>query len=155
MPGFCCGVQIDPVTAVGAIVLTNGAYGLDDLPSRMVGTVLEQEPPLAEEWLPTTSVPEDVKDITGLWYWGQAPTLLRVEGDGVQLGPVGAGGRTLAFRRLGPDTFLGTRGYHTGETLRVVRSAGGAPSHLEVATFVYTRTPYDPAAPIPGGHPGQ
>jgi hypothetical protein len=26
-------------------------------------------------------------------------------------------------------------------------------SHLECATFVYTRTPYDPQAPIPGGVP--
>jgi CubicO group peptidase (beta-lactamase class C family) len=154
MPGFCCGVQVDPASGVGAVVLTNGAYGLDDLAGRLVHTVLDQEPPLAPEWLPTTAVPDDVRDITGLWYWGQAPSLLRADADGIGLGPVGGTGRTLAFRRVGPDTFLGTRGYHTGETLRVVRNPDGAVSHLEVATFVYTRTPYDPAAPIPGGHPG-
>ena len=59
----------------------------------------------------------------------------------------------MAFRRVDGDTYLGTRGYLAGETLRVVRTEDGAVSHIEVATFVYTRTPYDPAAPIPGGHP--
>jgi CubicO group peptidase (beta-lactamase class C family) len=153
MPGFCCGVQVDPASGVGAVVLTNGAYGLDDLTSRLVHTVLDQEPPLAPEWLPTGSVVDDVRAVTGLWYWGQAPSLLRVHGDGIELCPVGGPGRTLVFRRVGTDTFVGTSGYHTGETLRVVRDADGAVSHLEVATFVYTRTPYDPAAPIPGGPP--
>ena len=62
-------------------------------------------------------------------------------------------GRAMAFRRVDGDTFVGTRGYLAGETLQVVRTGDGAVSHLEVATFVYTRTPYDPAAPSPGGHP--
>jgi D-alanyl-D-alanine carboxypeptidase len=44
--------------------------------------------------------------------------------------------------------------YHAGETLHVVRRDDGSVSHLECATFVYTRTPYDPQAPIPGGVPG-
>ena len=154
MPGFCCGVQVDPVSGVGAIVLTNGGYGLDDLASRLVHTVLDLEPPLAPEWLPTTSpVPDDVRDATGLWYWGQSPSLLAVQGDGVALSPVGGPGRRLTFRRVAVDTFLGTSGYHVGETLRVVRDGLGEVSHLEVATFVYTRTPYDPSAPIPGGAP--
>jgi D-alanyl-D-alanine carboxypeptidase len=34
-----------------------------------------------------------------------------------------------------------------------MRNGDGSISHLEVATFVYTKTPYDPAVPIPGGHP--
>jgi hypothetical protein len=48
---------------------------------------------------------------------------------------------------------LGVAGYHAGEELRLVRRADGSPSHLEVATFVLTRAPYDPHAPAPGGHP--
>ena len=38
-----------------------------------------------------------------------------------------------------------------GERLRIVRDVQGAVSHLEMATFVFTRTPYDPDAPVPGG----
>jgi len=33
----------------------------------------------------------------------------------------------------------------------VGRAADGTPQHLDLATFIFTRTPYDPAAPIPGG----
>jgi hypothetical protein len=155
MPGFCCGVQVDPDSQVGAVVLSNGAYGLDDLPTRAVHAVLDAEPPPAPEWVPSVDVADDLRDLVGLWYWGQAPTLLRVEGDGFALGPVSGPGRAMAFRRVDGDTFVGTRGYLAGERLDVVRRDGGAVSHLEVATFVYTRTPYDPGAPIPGGHPAR
>jgi hypothetical protein len=50
-------------------------------------------------------------------------------------------------------TLLGVLGYHRGERLDVVRRPDGSVSHLECATFVYTRTPYDPEVEIPGGHP--
>ena len=154
MPGFVCGAWVDPASRVGAVVLTNGGYGLDDLASRTVHAVLDAEPPLAPEWLPAVEVPADLKELVGLWYWGQAPSLLRVEGDGFVLTPVDAPGRTLRFARGEGDTFVGTGGYLEAETLRVVRREDGAVSHLECATFVYTRTPYDPGAPIPGGVPG-
>ena len=54
--------------------------------------------------------------------------------------------------RLDDDAFVGTQGYLEAETLRVVRRQDGTVSHLECATFVYTRTPYDPDVDIPGGH---
>ncbi|HEX4976894.1 MAG TPA: serine hydrolase domain-containing protein [Nocardioides sp.] len=154
MPGFVCGVWVDPASLVGAVVLTNGGYGLADLASRTVHTVLDAEPPLAPEWQPASEVPADLVELVGLWYWGHAPSLLRVEGDGFVLTPVDSPGRTLRFVRGEGDTFVGTRGYLEAETLRVVRRADGVVSHLECATFVYTRTPYDPEAPIPGGVPG-
>jgi hypothetical protein len=40
---------------------------------------------------------------------------------------------------------VGLDGYFAGETLRL------DPVALNLATFVFTRTPYDPAAPVPGG----
>jgi CubicO group peptidase (beta-lactamase class C family) len=154
MPGFVCGVWVDPASRVGAVVLANAGYGLDDLSVRLVHEVLDAEPPLAPEWLPPAAVAADLRELVGLWYWGQAPSLLRVDGDGFCLTPVEAPGRTLRFARADEAGFVGTSGYLEGETLRVVRREDGAVSHLECATFVYTRTPYDPAAPIPGGVPG-
>lgn len=153
MPGFCCGVLIDPDSLVGAVVLTNGGYGLDDLTGRLVHTVLDAEPPQAPEWVPPASVADDLRGLVGLWYWGQAPSLLRVDGDGLAFAPVAGPGRSMRFRRVDGDHFVGTSGYLEGESLRVVRRDDGSASHIEVATFVYTRTPYDPGAPIPGGHP--
>jgi hypothetical protein len=37
----------------------------------------------------------------------------------------------------------------------VVRNEDGSVNHLTCATFVYTRSPYDQAAPIPGGPPAR
>jgi hypothetical protein len=34
-----------------------------------------------------------------------------------------------------------------------VRRRDGSVSHLDVGTFIFTRQPYDPDAPIPGGVP--
>ena len=47
------------------------------------------------------------------------------------------------------DRIVGIEGYHRGETLHVVRRADGSVSHLECATFVYTRVPYDPTSRSP------
>jgi hypothetical protein len=33
----------------------------------------------------------------------------------------------------------------------VKRDAAGAVSHLDLATYILTRKPYDPTTPIPGG----
>ena len=46
---------------------------------------------------------------------------------------------------------MGLDGYYTGEPLRVVRRGDGSVSHLDLATFRFTRTPYDPEADVPGG----
>ena len=53
----------------------------------------------------------------------------------------------------GDDVYRGQNAYHAGERLEVHRDDDGLARWLEVATFVYTRTPYDPKAPIPGRMP--
>ncbi|MDN5892634.1 MAG: hypothetical protein L0H93_01305 [Nocardioides sp.] len=50
---------------------------------------------------------------------------------------------------------MSTAGYQNGETLRVVRNEDGSVNHLNLATFIFTRAPYEASAPIPGGHPRQ
>ncbi|MFY0408258.1 serine hydrolase domain-containing protein [Solicola sp. PLA-1-18] len=150
MPGFVCGAFVDPATGVGAVCLSNGGSGLDaeGLPRALVDLVRELEPPLPEPWTPTSHVDDDVRALLGTWYWGQAAAVMRVEGSGLRL--ASPGGRAFTFERTGPDTWRGTSGYQSGETLRVVRRADGAVSHLDVGTFAYTRTPYDPDVPHPG-----
>ena len=66
-----------------------------------------------------------------------------------------SGDGSPAFRHLEGDVYLGLSGYYAGERLTVVRRPDGAVSHLEVVTFVLTRTPYDPSAPIPGALPAE
>ena len=86
-------------------------------------------------------------DLLGTWFWGPVPHLLRAQAGGLlHLGPLpGRSGRASRFAARADGTFVGLDGYYAGETLRI------APDHLELATFVFTRTPYDPEAPVPGG----
>lgn len=155
MPGFCCGVLVDVDSRVGAVVLTNGAYGLGGTVDELLRTVLDREPALPREWVPTRDVPDDVRELLGTWHWGHAPSVMRWDGRELRLDPASGPGRSMRFARGDePGTWVGTAGYLTGETLRAVRRDDGSLTHLAAATFVYTRVPYDPAAPIPGGAPG-
>jgi hypothetical protein len=56
----------------------------------------------------------------------------------------GRNGRASRFVQRDGD-WIGLDGYFAGEVLRI------AEDHLDLDTFIFTRTPYDPAAPVPGG----
>ena len=155
VPGFASAMFVHPRTGVGAVVLCNGGYGLDGLglTRTLVDTVLEHEPPLPPEWRPVQKVPDHLSELVGPWHWGHAPFVMRTDGHELMLTAT-MGTKAFRFRRTGEDTYVGLSGYHVGETMRVVRHDDGSVSHLDIATFVYTRVPYDPRAPIPGGTDG-
>ncbi|MBA2774784.1 MAG: serine hydrolase, partial [Nocardioidaceae bacterium] len=88
--------------------------------------------------------------LAGDWYWGNVAMTAAATTDGFTLTTEGA---ARAFVEVGTDTYRGGNGYFAGEELRVVRRPDSSVSHLEVVTFIFTRTPYDPRAPIPGGLP--
>lgn len=153
MPGFLACSLVDPATGTGALAMANTTSGIPitGLALDLITIADEREPALPTEWQPTAVHP-DVLALTGLWHWGPTPFHIRVLPEGwLDLYPVGTNGRASRFRPQGEDSWLGLDGYYAGETLRVVRTAGGEPRHLDLATFVFTRTPYDPDAPIPGG----
>lgn len=154
MPGFLAGMYGDPATRLGAVVLANGTSGLEiaTVLRSLVDTVLEHEPVCEPEWVPTESVDATTGELLGLWHWGNAAYTLSVEGGELRLAGL-HGGRRSRFRPAGDDTFVGTDGYFTGERLRVVRRPDGEISHLDLVTYVLTRSPYDPKASIPGGPP--
>ncbi|HEU5268266.1 MAG TPA: hypothetical protein VFU35_16270, partial [Jatrophihabitans sp.] len=54
------------------------------------------------------------------------------------------------FRPADDGTWRGLNGDYRDETLRVVRAADGSVTHLDIGSFVFTREPYEPSAPIPG-----
>lgn len=145
MPGFLAGLWADREDGTAALALANTTAGLDGgLPAALLAEVREREPRVVDAWVP--SAPPVPLDALGPWFWGPMPYVLRaVPGGLLHLGGLGRPGRTSRFRP-GPDgTWVGLDGYFAGETLRL------AGDHLDLATFVFTRTPYDPAAPVPGG----
>lgn len=154
MPGFCATVWISPDDALGAVVLTNVTAGVpvDTLAADLLHTVAEREPRIPAPWRPLPSVDPALLALTGPWYRGPSAFALRLlVDDFIELVPLAGGRRGARLRPTGEGEWEGLDGYFTGERLRVVRDATGAVSHLDLGTFVLTRAPYDPAAPIPGG----
>jgi hypothetical protein len=94
-----------------------------------------------------------VEELLGVWHWGNTAYGFSYDGGELAASQLATGLVTLRFRPAADGSFVGTTGYHHGERLHVVRHADGSVSHLVCATFVYTRVPYDPSAPIPGGPP--
>ena len=152
MPGFLASVFVDRGEDLGTVVLCNATSGLDGaLVADLHELVRTAEPHVEEPWRPAPDVDETALELCGTWYWGTYSYGMRLRADGLLdlLGLLGAG-RASRFRSRGDGTFVGLDGYHAGEVLRVVRD-GGQVVALDVGTFVYSRTPYDPAAPQPGG----
>ncbi|MGH8931399.1 MAG: serine hydrolase domain-containing protein [Egibacteraceae bacterium] len=154
MPGFLASLRVDVETRDAVVVLTNTTAGLSaELPGDLLGVLREQEPPAVAPWVPSP-VAAEILELAGPWYWGPSPLALRIQADGwLSLDALGTSGRARAsrFRPSGDSTWTGLDGYYAGETLRVVRRPDRSISHLDLASFVLTRTPYDPEADIPGG----
>jgi CubicO group peptidase (beta-lactamase class C family) len=145
MPGFLAGVFVDRVEQAGAVMVANTTSGPDQLVPGLLADLRAAEPRVVDAWAPSPSpVP---LEFLGVWFWGPAPYMLRAQAAGLlHLGPMpGRAGRASRFAPRDDGTWVGLDGYYAGETLRI------APDHLDLATFVFTRSPYDPDAPVPGG----
>jgi CubicO group peptidase (beta-lactamase class C family) len=145
MPGFLAGVFVDREEQTGAVSLANTTSGLDAVVFGLLDDLRAAEPRIVEPW---QSAPSPVPlDRLGVWFWGPSPYALRSVGGGLlHLGPLpGRVGRASRFASRDDGTWVGLDGYFAGETLRI------AEDHLNLDTFVFTRTPYDPDAPVPGG----
>lgn len=155
MPGFLAGLFVDRVRRTAAVCLANGTSGLrcEGLPRDLLEELERSEPTVVPAWRPNPAVPEAVREVLGVWHWGNTAYGFSYDGTEILVGPLSSGGVAQRFRPRPDGTFVGTAGYHHGETLQVVRNADGGVDHLVCATFVYTRVPYDPTAPIPGGVP--
>jgi hypothetical protein len=152
MPGYMAGLFVEPHSGIGSVVLTNATTGIDSL--ALVQDLVDGEfvDDLPEPWVPTTDLPPQVEGIPGLWFWGNSAYEVRWHNGRLELHDLARGKLSDRFAVV-DGALVGSDGYHRGETMRVVRRPDGTVGHLECATFVYTRTPYDPEAPIPGGPP--
>ncbi len=156
MPGFVGILKIDTASGDAAVALCNSTagFGVSGFASDLLRVLAESDPQVRPEWT-ATAVADDVLGLVGTWYWGPSAFLVSMVGatDGGELEfRVGrSGDRAFRFRRHGDGQWIGLDGYFAGEVLRPVPGADGRIAALDLASHTYTRTPYDPAAPVPGG----
>jgi CubicO group peptidase (beta-lactamase class C family) len=151
MPGFLATLCVSPADDVAGIALANATAGPDitGIAIDLVTIVAENEPRLPARWQPLPEADPSLLALTGLWYWGPRPYALRLlAGRDLELAPAAGRGRASRLRAEPDGTWTGLDGYYTGETLRLVRGPGGAVDHLDLGSFVFTRTPYGPDAPL-------
>ncbi|MFI9050575.1 serine hydrolase domain-containing protein [Streptomyces sp. NPDC053427] len=155
MPGFLAALWVDVEEDVAGIALANCTSGpaVGGIAADLLEIVAEREPRIPEPWRPLTGpLDHDLLALTGPWYWGARPFVLRLTaGRGLELAPLSGPGRGSRFRPEPDGSWTGLDGYYAGETLRAVRASDGSVSHLDLGTFVFTRGPYEPAGPVPGG----
>ncbi|CAM3558336.1 Serine hydrolase [Stackebrandtia soli] len=154
MPGFQAGLWVDRSSGDGVVMVMNATTPSQpwSLSDALLSIMDECEPVMPSPWRPRESVPADELGLAGYWFWGTSAGLLRVEGDGwLRLDAVSGMMSTSRFRPVGSDEWVGLDGYYAGETLRVVRGDDGRVRHVDLGTFVLTRSPYDPDGFVPGG----
>jgi hypothetical protein len=151
MPGFLATVCVSQADGIAGVALANATSGPDvtGVAVDLARIVADREPRPPARWKPMPDADQALLALTGPWYWGPRPYLLRLLPErGLELSPVSAAGRASRFRAQPDGTWTGLDGYYAGETLRVVRDPHGAADHLDLGTFVFTREPYQPGAPM-------
>lgn len=151
MPGFLAGLRVDRDSSTGVVLATNTTYGLDPtLGDELVELLEAHAPPPVPVWQPTAP-PGEAMELVGTWYWGPTPIGVSAVGEELRLEPLAERGRASPFHLHADGRWIGLHGYYAGEVLRPVRRDDGTISHLDLASFILTRTPYDPTAEVPGG----
>ncbi|MFI8359440.1 serine hydrolase domain-containing protein [Streptomyces sp. NPDC085612] len=154
LPGFVAGLWLSEADDLAAVVLANCTSGLpaSAVAVDLIAIVADAEPRFPQPWRPFAEADRAPLELCGPWYWGTTAHVVRLIADGsLELAPVAAVGRTARFRAEPDGSWTGLSGYYAGETLRAVRREDGSVSHLDLASFVFTREPYDAQAPVPGG----
>ncbi|MCX6399810.1 MAG: serine hydrolase [Propionibacteriales bacterium] len=151
MPGFQASLFVDRATRDAVVALTNATTGLR--PEHVPAVLLAGAAcPTPGEWRPTARVPDAVAPMLGLWFWGHTAFGVEWARETLVVRDLRTAEVSDRFVLAG-ERLIGVDGYHRGEQLEVRRRPDGSVDHLECATFVYTRVPYDPQVAIPGGHP--
>lgn len=151
MPGFIAMLSVHAPTNDVLLALTNSTSGLRMAFCEQILAELAEEPTPVSAFAPASAVDPNVLELLGAWYWGPAEFRMSLASDGcLQLRGVPTG-RHGSFRRQGDGSYIGEWGYFAGETLRARRRGDGSISCLDIASFIFTRTPYDTKADVPGG----
>lgn len=148
MPGYVSQILVHRRSRYGVVAFAN-SYGLRGTSLRAVAlqaltTVLETAPAPSVPWAPAPDPTGEVAELCGRWWWMGTEYEATADGDDLVCAPVGFSARpAMRFTREAPDRWRGTSGMNTGEVLAVLRDDAGRAAKLDIATFVFSRDPYD------------
>jgi CubicO group peptidase (beta-lactamase class C family) len=148
MPGYLAVAVVHRPSGTGMVAFANSyaivGSGIGLLGASIMETVLDTEPaPAPTPWRPSGPPPPEVQPLCGDWWW--MGLRFQVGWDTARSELVVAtpkvGAPAWCFTDEGNDRWRGTSGDNIGEILTVHRSADGAVTALDIATFVLTREP--------------
>jgi CubicO group peptidase (beta-lactamase class C family) len=144
MPGYLAVVAVHRRSGTGVVVFANcyslPGSGIGRTGVAILNTVLDLEPlPEPARRASVVPAPAEVEPLLGTWWWmGREHTARWTEpGELVIESPT----EDWRFTPEGPDRWRGGSGEQAGEILAVLRDPDGAVSGLDIATFVFRRTP--------------
>ncbi|RLK12554.1 CubicO group peptidase (beta-lactamase class C family) [Micromonospora sp. M71_S20] len=146
MPGYVAALAVHRPSRTGVIGFANSygfrTGGIGGLALRILTTVLDAEPAFAQPWRPAAAPPPaEVDEVTGRWWWMGASLDVVWDAAAGELVAYVRGERVSVFVPAGPDRWRGRSGPENGEILSVLRDGSGRAVALDIATFVFTRTP--------------
>ncbi|WP_433386405.1 serine hydrolase domain-containing protein [Micromonospora sp. KLBMP9576] len=142
MPGYVATLTVHRPSRTAVIGFANSyGFGIGGLAQRVLGTVLDAEPALPRPWLPATAPSAEVDEVGGRWWWMGLTLDLTWDAVAGELVARVRGDRESRFTPEGPDRWRGCSGPENGEILSVLRDEAGRAVALDIATFVFARTP--------------
>ncbi|MCG5447819.1 serine hydrolase domain-containing protein [Micromonospora hortensis] len=141
MPGYVAALMVHRPTRTAVVGFAN-SYGfpITGLGRQLLTTVLDTEPAFPQPWRPTTAAPDpELAELTGRWWW--MGTSLDLSWDAGDLVAHVRGERVSRFTAEGTDRWRGRSGPENGEILSVLRDDDGRARAVDIATFVFTRSP--------------
>jgi CubicO group peptidase (beta-lactamase class C family) len=151
MPGYVAILVVHRPSRTGVVAFANayslrgsgiGALGLDILTQVLDG---EPRPAATPPWRPGAAPPPEIEPLTGRWWWMGREYEAAWDAGTRELvissvqAPRGTAWR---LRPQGTDVWRCHSGENDGEVMVVRRGRGGAPTALDIATFVFTREPW-------------
>jgi CubicO group peptidase (beta-lactamase class C family) len=154
MPGYLASLVVHRPSRTGVVAYANAytvhGIGLGGLAQAMMDTILDLEPRRVTPWQPAAAEPDaDVLELLGRWWWMGREYELRHDAaaDELVMHSLTRARTPVRLRREAKDTWRGTSGENHGELMRVLRGDDGMPAALDIATFVFTRTPLNTQGP--------
>jgi CubicO group peptidase (beta-lactamase class C family) len=145
MPGYLAQLVVHRPSRTGVIAFAN-AYGLRGTSLQQVAldavtAVLDSEPVVPSPWRPPAPPAGEAAELCGRWWWMGREYEITADGADVVMSSLTVPAVPWRFVREAPDRWRGCSGMNDGEVLQVVRAPDGAVARLDIATFVFARSP--------------